>query len=1449
MKKNYKRNWLFKFKSALVLVSFLLSGTAMAQLSGKYTIDSKNASEGTNFATFSDLSDSISAIGVSGPVVVDVIVGSGPYNEQVTFKTNGLADSIKPSATNTIKINGNGEEINYSTRSVIHLNGASHFVFDNLKVAANSTSSGTRCYTISNNSDSNTVSNSELVIPNYTGTSNSTAYIAFSSSLYSRSSGDHGSDNLITGNTMSNGGATVITNGPYYGVLDYRSRTTRSVGNTITSNNIQDFFLDGVYMYYCDGFKINNNSIKRSTKALSSTSFYSGTYKTQVHGINVSYCQSMVPTQINGNTFTPPIITTPYIGIRSYQVDSDTTYPIQINKNNISNVDQRWFVMFGMYITGKNVEVKNNIVDNLKSIKTGINTGGYYNYGPSYGYMRGAYISIKGGEVSGNSITRLNNPVYVYGIDFAYSSKCDLKNNLVNDINGDDGSNPRFYRPYQTHGIKTYDIDRLNVSNNIVSNINGEFTQGMNLHQNPDSVFVHHNTVVMENDAETKYIYTISGTTTRDVKFYNNIGYNSGKATGTDKHFMFDVRDNVLKSKIEFGSNLFYSDSATVNYVFDSNKDTLWSEYVKNSGDVSSFNLDPRFIAPSTTDFTPSNASVANKAVAGMEDVDYNGNLRTSCGPDIGAIEFFVDHKVVSTSLSTIPVDICGGSELSLSVDLTNGSANDSVTVPMYYQIGSGSKYTELSDTVAPVSMIKHAFDKDIIFNKPGNNMFQVGVYCDDDSTNNSITASINVISSPTGGSFAQATNYGGYYNLGTEIDPDIIAREYTGDYDILRPTKYSSMAPGTDYTYTLTAVDEDSIDITSAGFSYTSPAESISVTPEDSISGRSAALSLLVTDNITGCDTTLTRQIFVPHVPYAEFDSENVCLGDVSQFKNQSTLNGSGYIQTNWEFADPDPTVTNDNSDIKDGFWKYTTYGDNIYVKMTVRNGLYPIFKYEDVDTIVVTPKPLVDFKVLNACEGTPIQVNNKTTLPVSSKITYEWDFAGEYNTTDVDPAYTFAASGQRKISVTATANGCFASLTKNAYQFEMPTADFTSEGECNFVNVDFTNSSTIENGANMGYKWDFAGEGISREQNPAFAFATPGTKSVTLTATSEFGCVNQFKKNIVLQESPEADFAWDAACNLTPINFTITGSLPNGGANSSYEWDFAGEADAARADPSHLFSRVGPKIVKLTISDLNGCSSSIVKEVNVVLQAVADFEAGSVCEGQEAVFTNKSSVAAGDLTYEWTFGDGASSSDLSPTHLYSESKSFNVKLKAIVDRGCSDEVTYPIVVNPSPDATFTLAKDGRTVVCDGPAGNDIYRWTFGDGSKDDSEDPTYTFENVDQGTFKVCLATKKGECWNDECEDITINLAGIENLTQNDDMINVYPNPTTGKFNVTVENAGEVVVKVGDILGNVLDVNVTDNLNGTYSVDLSVVADGIYFVQVKNGDYFATKRITVSK
>jgi len=1386
----------------------------MAQLSGKYTINKGVAASTTNYTSFRSFASAINSKGVSGPVTVDVVAGSGPYSEQVAFSASGTA-------TNTITINGNGEKItssgSYPNYTVIHLNGADFFTFNNLTVEANGTSSGTRCYTINRGANSNTIKNSNLLMPRYSGTSSYTAYVMYSSDLYYRRGANHGTGNVVKDNVMSNGVST--TAGPYYGVADYRC-CTQSDGNIVSNNTISDVYYAGIYNYYASNFEATNNTI--NFRSRTSYTCY-GIYGYRGAGDKV---------KINGNKIENQNISSGMYGVYLYYMNGNSSSPVQVKNNKIDKINinaDRDFC--GFYINrDNNVDVTGNTVSNIvtRATRTYRNAYGFYVY-----YAND--VNLKKNVV--NSIESLGGAAW--GVRTYRANRMYIEDNIINKLvtgrtSGGVNAGAVFY--YTNTG---------SFVNNVVSNSAGGRLYGLSVEGQSESIKVAHNTIATTSDANNVYTYAFFGGD--KIDFVNNIAYNTGKPLRAG------VNHDIIYSNISTDAytangynDIYTSPNNTYNFRVNRTIYNTFAAYTDNAEDNTSVDHDPRFTDLAGGLLTPTNAAIANMGTPNYATNDVAGKLRTECGPDLGAYEFFVDHSV--SNLSALPTNICGGVEQSISIDVTNGSRFDSVAAPLYYQIGT-KVVVENAEKMAPSATVSHSFNQSAVFNKPGVNTIKVGLFCDDDSTNNSLTGTINVISSPTGGSLSQGATFDGYFEAGTELDPDVLAHSYSNEYDVSRPNKYSTSGPGADYTYALKVTDQNSIDVTAAGFSYTNLAESFTVSPEDSLSGRTLDIALVVSDANTGCDTTISRAMYVPHVPVPSFSSTDICLGDVAQFKNTSTLKGSGYMLTNWEFDDPDPAVTDDNSDIKDGFWKYTTYGNDVYVKMTVSNGVYPKFTYVDVDTIVVTPKPLVDFKVLNACEGSPITVKNNTTLPVSSKITYAWDFAGEYTTTDVDPSYTFATPGQRKISVTATANGCFASLTKNAYQFEMPTAGFTSEGECNFVNVDFKNSSTIENGANMGYAWDFAGEGISREQNPAFAFGTPGTKTVTLTATSEFGCVNVFTKDIVLQESPEADFTWDAACNLTPINFTITGSLPNGGANSSYEWDFAGEGDATRADPSHLFSKVGPKIVRLTISDLNGCSSSTVKEVNVVLQAVADFEAGSICEGEEAVFTNKSTVAAGDLTYEWTFGDGATSSDLSPTHLYTESKSFNVKLKAIVDGGCSDEVTYPIVVNPSPDASFTLTKDGRTVVCDGPAGNDLYRWTFGDGSKDDSEDPTYTFENVDQGTFTVCLATKKGECWNDECEDITINLAGIENLTQNDDMINVYPNPTTGKFNVTVENAGEVVVKVGDILGNVLDVNVTDNLNGTYSVDLSVVADGVYFVQVKNGDYFATKRITVSK
>ena len=108
MKQHQQTKWLSSlYRGVLMSVSLLLvSGMAMAQLDGTYTVNAASATSGTNFKSFADLASALGTNGVKGAVTVNVVASSGPYSESVTF---GAISGT--SATNTITINGNGNTI------------------------------------------------------------------------------------------------------------------------------------------------------------------------------------------------------------------------------------------------------------------------------------------------------------------------------------------------------------------------------------------------------------------------------------------------------------------------------------------------------------------------------------------------------------------------------------------------------------------------------------------------------------------------------------------------------------------------------------------------------------------------------------------------------------------------------------------------------------------------------------------------------------------------------------------------------------------------------------------------------------------------------------------------------------------------------------------------------------------------------------------------------------------------------------------------------------------------------------------------------------------------------------------------------------------------------------------------------------------------------------------
>ena len=247
-------------------------GTPLA--GGTYTVNSAVPTGGTNFQTFADFTGAIFCGGISGPVVLNVVPGSGPYNEQVIW-TN-----INTSTVNTITVNGNGNTLTFAAptntqRGIFILENTSNVTIDSLVIVA-AAGFPTAGYGIQllGNSNNNIIRNC-LINFDLGLTGFNTAGIHLGGNPTSATAGTAAKANnvVIENNTI---------NGSYYGiVLLGNSNTDRAVFNRIENNNIHDFHFYGIYSRNQNGLQILNNDIARPLRTTLS-SFY-GIFLTGEH--------------------------------------------------------------------------------------------------------------------------------------------------------------------------------------------------------------------------------------------------------------------------------------------------------------------------------------------------------------------------------------------------------------------------------------------------------------------------------------------------------------------------------------------------------------------------------------------------------------------------------------------------------------------------------------------------------------------------------------------------------------------------------------------------------------------------------------------------------------------------------------------------------------------------------------------------------------------------------------------------------------------------------------------------------------------------------------------------------------------------------------------------------------------------------------------------------------
>ncbi len=212
-----------------------------------FTINKNNPTGGTNFASFAAAINHISC-GISGPIVFNVVAGSGPYSEQVTIPAiPGV------SATNTVTFNGNANILvsSATTGDAFKLDGADYIRVNNLTIRTEPTATAGAVVSLMNGAENNIFNNNTIT---HTGSLGSTV-TSYGFYVYT------GSNN----NTFSNN----TINGGYYGVYLYNATGTAATAlnnNQFTGNMIKDSYFYGIYNYYTNNTLLEGNDISRPTR-------------------------------------------------------------------------------------------------------------------------------------------------------------------------------------------------------------------------------------------------------------------------------------------------------------------------------------------------------------------------------------------------------------------------------------------------------------------------------------------------------------------------------------------------------------------------------------------------------------------------------------------------------------------------------------------------------------------------------------------------------------------------------------------------------------------------------------------------------------------------------------------------------------------------------------------------------------------------------------------------------------------------------------------------------------------------------------------------------------------------------------------------------------------------------------------------------------------------------
>ncbi len=395
------------------------------------------------------------------------------------------------------------------------------------------------------------------------------------------------------------------------------------------------------------------------------------------------------------------------------------------------------------------------------------------------------------------------------------------------------------------------------------------------------------------------------------------------------------------------------------------------------------------------------------------------------------------------------------------------------------------------------------------------------------------------------------------------------------------------------------------------------------------------------------------TNYIVINDVPSIGFSSVSNFLE--VDFTN-TTTNADTY---EWNFGDmgisalENPTHT------------YTEPGTYTVI-LTATNECGSVEMSTEVTVSLAPTAPTAAFST-DISEGCAPLTVSMTNLSSDNADSYLWEVTGPTPASSMEenPVFTFTTAGSYSISLTASNE-----VGENT-QTQANIVIVNDEPLANFSSSAFGNTVNFFNNSQFGdtYLWNFGDNMTSNEENPSHEYATEGFYTVTLTVTNECG-ENVWTEGVTVGAMmPVTNFIADIEEDCVPFVVQFTDNSSND--PTSWDWTFEGgtPATSTEQNPVVTFNTPGEYDVTLAAANEVG-SNNILRSEFIHALDIPNASFAWINNGLNISFTNTSLAGT---SYMWNFGDGFSTTAVSPSHEYEMNGIYTVTLTVENECGTS--------------------------------------------------------------------------------------------------------------------------------------------------------------------------------